>query len=391
VILEEEAHGREGGRSRTARVLAVVLGFKACLFLTISLSLHLLPPIFDAASYQKRFHWPENEPATSEWIFKTWDTAHYLYLSEEGYSHAAGSAAFHPLWPALIGLAAPIFGSSLWAAMVLANLLSAIGLVVLHRLTARLTDEGIADTTLLLALAYPGALFYCLPYTESLFLLITVSVFSLLVSGRVGAAAWLSALAAPTRAVGVFLVIPLMWRLVSDWRRGRRPWWHCAAGLAPLVGMALTLGIMWAQTGNWLAGMEAQARYASQGSIAKIFAPVEFYRSFVDVWGVHGVLHSGIDRVFFVVMIVGVAAVVRWEGRVGPWSLYSAAMILVPAMTMSFMSFTRYPTVVFPIFMGFGVALSRHRRRELRWIVLVVFLVIQFFFLIRHINASWAA
>jgi len=380
-----------GGRGTAVRVLAVVLGFKACLFLTIYLSLHLLPPLFDVDSYLKRFHWPQNEPATSEWIFKTWDTAHYLYLSEEGYSQAAGSAAFHPLWPALIGLATPIFSSSLWAALVLANLLSTVGLVILHRLTARLTDDRIADTTLLLFLAYPGALFYCLPYTESLFLLITVSVFSLIVSGRVGAAAWLSILAAPTRAVGVFLVIPLGWRLVRDWRRGDRPWWHCTAALAPLVGIALTLGTMWAQTGNWFAGMEAQARYAAQGSIAKIFAPVEFYRSFFDVWGVHGVLHSGIDRVVFVVMIVGIAAVVRWEGRVGPWSLYSAAMILVPAMTQSLVSFTRYPAVVFPIFIGFGVALTGRPRRELRWITLVLLLTIQVFFLIRHINASWAA
>jgi hypothetical protein len=389
--LDEDLHAANGGLHKTARVLALVLGLKACLFLTIYLSLHLLPPIFDGDNYLKRFHWPENEPASSEWIFKTWDTAHYLYLSEEGYYQAGGSAAFHPLWPALIGLATPIFGSSLLAALVLANLFSTVGLVMLHRLTARLTDDRIADTTLLLALAYPGALFYCLPYTESLFLLITVSVFSLIVSGRVGAAAWLSILAAPTRAVGVFLVIPLTWQLVSDWRRGRRPWWHCTAGAAPLVGMALTLGIMWAQTGNWFAGMEAQARYASQGSIAKVFAPVDFFRSFVDVWGMHGVLHSGIDRFFFVAMLIGIAVVVRWEGRVGPWSLYSAAMILVPAMTMSFMSFTRYPTVVFPIFIGFGLALTGHRRRELRWIVLVLLLVVQVFFLIRHINASWAA
>lgn len=379
-----------GGRSATVRVLAVVVGFKACLFLTIYLSLHLLPPMFDTDSYQKRFHWPQNEPASSEWLFKTWDTAHYLYLSEEGYSQAAGSAAFHPLWPALIGLATPIFASSLWAALVLANLFSTVGLVMLHRLTARLTDEETADTTLLLALAYPGALFYCLPYTESLFLLITVSVFFLIVSDRVGAAAWLSLLAAPARAVGVFLVIPLAWRLVGDWRRGRRPWWHLAAALAPIVGMALTLGIMWAQTGNSFAGMEAQARFASQGSIAKVFAPVDFARSFVDVWGVHGVLHSGIDRVFFVVMMIGVATVVRWEGRIGPWSLYSAAMILVPAMTMSFMSFTRYPTVVFPIFIGSAVVLTGRRRRELRWFVLVLLLLVQVFLLIRHINASWA-
>lgn len=390
MILEEEFHSTEVGRRKTLRILGFVVAVKACVFLTIFLSLTLLPPIFDTDSYLKRFHWPQDEPATAEWVFKTWDSAHYLYLSEEGYAEAGASTAFHPLWPALIGLATPIFGSSLWAALILANLLSTAGLVLLHRLTAQLTSVGVADTTLLLALAYPGAFYYCLPYTESLFLLITVSVFYLIAAGRLGAAAWLSVLAAPARAVGVFLIIPLGWRLFHDWRRGRRPWWHCAAALAPLVGMALTLGMMWAQTGDLFTSFDAQGRFASQGSIGKVFAPLVFLRSFVDVWGVHGVLHSGIDRVFFVVMLIGIVLVARREGRVGPWTLYSSAMILVPAMTMSFMSFTRYPTVVFPIFIGFGAVLAKPRFRELRWLVLVMFLIVQFFLLIRHVNNHWA-
>lgn len=388
--MEEEFRKTEVGPGKTTRIVGFVIAVKVCVFLTIYLSLTLLPPIFDSDSYLKHFHWPADEPASAQWVFKTWDSSHYLYLSEEGYAEAGPSAAFHPLWPALIGLATPIFGNSLWAALFLANLLSTAGLVILHRLTARLTSVGIADTTLLLALAYPGAFFYCLPYTESLFLLISVSVFFLVASDRLGAAAWLSILAAPARAVGVFLFIPLGWRLVDDWRRGRRPSWHCLAALAPLVGMGLTLWMMWAQTGDLFASFDAQAKYASQGSITKVFAPLVFLRSFVDVWGVHGVLHSGIDRVFFVVMLVGIALVARWEGRVGPWTLYSSAMILVPAMTMSFMSFTRYPTVVFPIFIGLGAVLAKPRYRELRWLVLVLFLIVQALLLIRHVNNLWA-
>jgi hypothetical protein len=390
VITEPNGPDSDHDRWRTARVAAFILAVKACVFLTIFLSLHLLPRIFDSAGYLKRFHWPVDEAANVQWFFKTWDSAHYLYLAEEGYAEAGASAAFHPLWPALVGLAAPVFGSTLLAALILANLLSTVGLVLLHRLTAAVADDGVADATLLLALAYPGAIYYCLPYTEALFLLITVSVFLLIRSDRVGAAAWLSVLAPPARAVGVFLVIPLGWRLVTDWRRGRRPWWHIAAAAAPLAGMALTLGMMWAQTGDLFAGTDAQARYASQGAIAKVFLPLEFLGSFVDVWGVHGVLHSGIDRVFFVVMIVGIASVARFERGVGPWTLYSAAMILVPAMTMSFMSFTRYPTVVFPIFVGFGAVFAGRRLRELRSLTVLLFLIVQFFFLIRHINSYWA-
>lgn len=390
MTLPEVDEGSAPRPRRWTRVAGFVVAAKACVFLAVFLSFHLLPPIFDTDGYLERFHWPADDPSGVHWMFKTWDSSHYLFLSEQGYTSAGASAAFHPLWPALIRLASPIFGSSLVAALVLANLLSLVGLVVLHRLAAGVADEPAADSALLLALAYPGAFFYCLPYTESLFLLITVGVFALIARGRTGAAAWLSVLAAPARAVGVFLVIPLGWRLVADWRGGRRPWWHCAAAVAPLAGMALTLGTMWVETGDLFAGFHAQARYASQGAIVKLLQPVAFLRSLIDVWGVHGVLHSGIDRVLFLLMVGGVGATARFERRIGPWTLYSAAMVLVPAMTMSFMSFTRYPTVVFPIFIAAGAALSGERFRELRWTVISLLLMIQLFLLIRHVNALWA-
>jgi len=374
----------------TARVAAVVIVAKAFLFLTIFLSLELLPVIFNGDNYLEKFHWPANETPNHSWLFKTWDSAHFLYLSEEGYADAEASAAFYPLWPIVIGFATPVFGSSLLSALILANLFSTVGLVLLHRLVARFSDERIADTTLLLALAYPGALYYCLPYSESLFLMITVGVFILVSRNRLGAAAGLAILAPAARAVGIFLVIPLGWWLFSDARKGRRPWWHCMLALAPILGLALTMGFIWTQTGNAFASFEAQANYASEGTISKIFAPMAFVRSFFDVWGVHGVLHSGIDRLLFVVMVAGLIPLFRREGGIGPLSLYSTVMIVFPAVTMSMMSFTRYPTMAFPVFFSLALVLADDRRKELRWFVISLFLILQFFFLIRHINAHWA-
>lgn len=378
-------------RPQTVRVVGVVIAAKALLFLTIYLSISLLPPIFDGAGYEKRFHWPQDEPAGFHWMFKTWDGGHYLYLSEEGYADAGASAAFHPLWPALIAAGRPIFGGSLWAALILANLLSAAGLVILHRFAFRIAGSKAADTALLLAIAFPGAIYYCFPYSESLFLFISVSVFYLLASDRIGAAAALSILAPLTRAVGIFLVIPLAWKLITDCRRGKRPRWQIILATAPLLGFALTLAIMWLQTGNPFIGFEAQSNFASEGSTAKILDPVSFFRSFVDVWGVHGVLHSGLDRVFFVLMLIGIWLTGRLERGVGPLTTYGTAMVLVPAVTMSFMAFIRYSSAAFPIYLGVGAALSPDRRRGTRWFILALLMIVQFFFLIRHVNSLWAA
>jgi hypothetical protein len=372
------------------RVAALVIAAKLLLAATVLLSLHLLPTFFDTAGYLKRFHWPPDEEPTWSWQLKTWDSAHYLFLSEEGYAWAGASAAYYPLWPSLIGLVRPLVGSSLAAALLLANLLSVAALVVFHRLVARSAGRDTADTSLLLAIAYPGAMFFCFGYSESLFLLITVGVFALLASDRLGTAAGLSILAPMTRAVGVLIVIPVGWYAVAEWRRGRRPAWQLVAAAAPVVGFLLTLAVMWAQTGDAWIGFEAQRLFASQGSIAKLFDPVALLGSFLDVWGVHGVLHSALDRAFFVFMLVGAWLTFRFEGRVGPLTLYAIAMILVPAMTMSFMSFTRYSAAAFPVFIGFGAALASDSRREPRWLLLAALLVVQLFFLLRHVNSLWA-
>ena len=146
------------------RVAALVIAAKLLLAATVLLSLHLLPTFFDEAGYLKRFHWPPDEEPNWSWRLKTWDGAHYLYLSEEGYARSGASAAFYPLWPSLIRLVRPLVGSSLAAALLLANLFSVVGLVLLHRLVARIGGRRAADASLLFAITYPGALYFCFGY-----------------------------------------------------------------------------------------------------------------------------------------------------------------------------------------------------------------------------------
>ena len=80
------------------------------------------------------------------------------------------SLAFYPLWPFLIRLSAPLFGGNFTlAALVLANAFSVAALVLLHRLVARRFDENVANRTLMLIIAFPGALFLCFPYNRIAF------------------------------------------------------------------------------------------------------------------------------------------------------------------------------------------------------------------------------
>ena len=108
--------------------------------------------------------WPQTGiPALSS-RFSTWDTAHYLALSEDGYAAGSHSCAFYPLWPAVIHLGAFLTGGRpLLAAMVLTNALSLAAFWLFYRLVERRYGAAAARDALVLMLAFPGALFSLFP------------------------------------------------------------------------------------------------------------------------------------------------------------------------------------------------------------------------------------
>ena len=143
-----------------------------------------------------------------------WDAVWYLGIADSGYGTAdSPRVAFFPLYPLLVRAGAQLAGGSRGALLVasyavsLAALLAA--LYLLHRLVALELGRRLAGPTLLLLCAFPASLFLGAPYSESLFLLVSVGA---LYAARTGAWAWAglaAAAASGTRSAGVLLVVPL--------------------------------------------------------------------------------------------------------------------------------------------------------------------------------------
>jgi di/tricarboxylate transporter len=55
------------------------------------------------------------------------------------------------------------------------------------------------------------------------------------------------------------------------------------------------------------------------------------------------------------------------------------------------MAFTRYVAVIFPIFIAAGEYLHGSNRRIWLAVTVACLAILQFFFLVRHINFQWAA
>ncbi|MEA2497706.1 MAG: hypothetical protein QOH26_111, partial [Actinomycetota bacterium] len=108
--------------------------------------------------------------------WERWDALWFLRIATDGYAAADGSAAFFPLYPLLVrGLSTVLGGHPLAAALIVSNLSYAGGLIVVYLLTAHEWTRDTARRTVLYMALFPTAFFFVAPYSESLFLFLSVS------------------------------------------------------------------------------------------------------------------------------------------------------------------------------------------------------------------------
>ena len=219
------------------------------------LTVHLLPKgtaflanVLFPAARPRPFPMPFEAAKFAE-TFAAWDSGWYFDIAQRGYywsPSGQSSIAFFPLYPMLMRALAWPFGGgdrALWiAGIALSYACLFLGLAVLHRLTARTFggDRETARRTLLYVAVFPFAYFFTQVYTESLFLLTSVSAVAAAVASRWGWAGLFGALAALTRPNGILIAVPAgaprprrtaaARRARCDARR-RSPW--CLSASAP--------------------------------------------------------------------------------------------------------------------------------------------------------------
>ncbi len=425
---------------KRGRIIWALVLLKAA-YLGIIAGVLLLWPDMDQGAFSRFIHWPRNGEPEFASHFATWDAAHYLYLSEAGYSPGVPSCAFYPLWPVLIRCFSVVTGGNhLFAGMVLSNVFSLAALGLFYRMVGERLGTSVAKLSLLLLLAFPGSLFFHFGYTESLFFLLLMIFCDGLERNRYSAV-WVAAFLLPlTRAVGVFCIFPLIWHLAktappawltrwkgpATWlsrfglvaagssgledsapsdlipeaggglvparqqparfpRLGIQPAWVLI--LAPAVGWICYLLLIWAWTGNAFEGFEAQKYWGWVQSISNIFNVPKFLLGFLNPSEGHEFTGSLLDRCVFVLLLNCLPVIWRLDKG---WFVWTVVLGVVPAMSGTFTSFTRFASVVFPIFVALAVVLQGYSRRYLRAGVVAGFLILHVILLWRFVNFRWA-
>ena len=177
-----------------------------------------------------------------------WDGWWYLGIVHNGYHAEAVVDGYHdyaflPLWPALVrllswpwpSLAGPI-------AVILSNVLFAVGLVILVRLGEKVVGPERAVVGAILLAIFPFSAVFSMAYAESLFLCLSTGAFLAAERDRRALAGILVALAALTRLQGAVLALPVWLVLfLRDGRRLRRS--QAWLVLGPLAALGVLGGV----------------------------------------------------------------------------------------------------------------------------------------------------
>lgn len=398
----------------------LLLGYKIFYFAILIGVLAWQGALDEDKFYAVNARWPREGEPTFASHFATWDSAHYLFLSEVGYKRHVPSCAFYPLWPLLVRWCAPLAaGSHLIAGLVLSNLFSLAAWVIFYQQVQRRWGASVADWALVFLIAFPGSLFFQFLYSESLFFLLVMLLWWGLEERHWGLA-WVAALLLPlTRAVGVFAVLPIGWRVLwearpicfvrleawcarqwgkltrrdgtKEYDRGgaeakgqnsgekqaltklrlrgtgcgfRIPGIECSSTpwgvlVLPLIGWGSYLTLMWHWTGSPFEGFVAQKHWGVH-SVWNLFNVPKFIVGYFSPTEWHEFTGSLLDRCAFLMLLYTLPVLWRLDRDLLVWTYWLG---ILPAMSGTFTSYIRYVSCAFPVFIALGAFIGASQGR----------------------------
>jgi hypothetical protein len=335
-----------------------------------------------------------------------WDSVWYLDIAHSGYG--GQSSAFFPLYPLLVRVVAAVSApGALLVAGYVVSLAALFGaLYLMHRLvTLELGSSQVARVAVLMLALFPGALWLGAPYSESLFLLLSIGAFYAARIERWALAGLCAGLASAARSAGVVLLVPLVilwWK--SDGRRARDLGWIALAP-AGLVAYSVYLA---ASIGDGFAYLHLQEVWFR--SFAGPFGAVP--DGAVAAWdGLQQIVSGQRAHVYFTAA-GGDPIAVGWHnlelfgflllavaGAIGVLRrlplAYGAYVVAALALPLSFpvgpqplMSLPRFLGVLFPLFIWLALACGEPRRRRIVLAALGLGLAV---FTARYATWHWVA
>lgn len=310
------------------------------------------------------------------------DVLWYLEIVSKGYTLGKDSGAFYPVWPFLLRC----FGcaESPWSPLI-AALASVgfwiLGLFLFFRWATRTASREAAWSMVLANLLLPSSMTFWIGFTESFFFFLFVT-FLVFTDSRNSWVSWVASFILPmTRPVGIFIVlIPCLW-----WMLGLRRRFSTGCVLSFLAGWLCYFCIMWYSLGHPLAGWAAQKYHVNAPSLSYVKDIPKFISSLFNITSFHDPTGSLLDRVAFIASFWFVVRL--WSIRPS-WCITTAAMLLIPAMTNQFLSFSRFTIVAIPLLFPIGMVLQRLRPGWMGACIALA-MAVQYYLIHQYFSFGW--
>lgn len=387
------------------KLLFLIIFSKIVIFTIIFIAFFRFP--FNSISYFSNFHYPLNEKISFVSSFKTWDSQHYLYLSEKGYSESIESNRFFPLLPFSIKTLSLIIQNKVFAGLLSSFIFSVLGLILFFKFCKNyFKKENPAFRSILLLLSFPTAFYFSLIYSESAAFFLTMGFFYFLYRKDFLKASFFAFFLPLVRPLGIFIIVPhfVFWitylhnekkkfsfefiiEFIKKAIFDKRTYFVFSS----LLGLGFYFAIMQLTSGNYLSGINAlEKSVVGNWQITNAFNPVFFFVNlfFPDSPSLHGFTNSIIDRIFFICFLAVLYLIYKKLDK----TLFAYAVMLgmVPIFG-NFMSYTRYVLLVFPIFMVLAWYFEKSKLKLLFYPILLFFIIIQTIFLIMHSLNYWVS
>ncbi len=297
-------------------------------------------------------------PATFVDAWARFDATYYARLARDGYQggHLLYRTAFFPLQVLFTALLGPLAGGNTYlSAIFVANISFFVALLGWASLALDDVDEPAALRSMLYLTLFPTAFFLFAGYAESLFLATESWCVVCCRRGLWWQAGALGLLAAATRQMGLFLVLPFAYEYAKQagWSLRRLRADALAVLLIP-CGLLLFMLWLWRSAGDPLAFSHAEAHWQHT-----LMAPWQTFRIAAREWLSPDRIFTFRDTVDILALAVIAAALIfglrgRRPIRPGEWGYAAAGWLLVviyPATGWILQSDARYMLIEFPCFL----------------------------------------
>ena len=290
-----------------------------------------------------------------------WDTMHYINIAQHGYSYTKETEhllGFFLLFPFLIKIGTFVFRDFFISGLIISFAASVTAGYFLQKLVSLDGDENNeSDKALWYFYLFPTSYFLVVPYSESLFLALSIASFYFARKRHWLTSGLLAALASATRINGIVLLPALIAEAFLQERRVaiKKAFWLL---LSPL-GLLLNLLNCWYVTGNAMAYVEIQKSHFSQNTILPwnniISLFEQYFNSFFSSYKTMSI-ESPIVGVLITILLLLIA----WRWLRISYQIYAWAQIALLLSASWIISYPRLVLVIFPIF----IILAKVARNE---------------------------